>query len=74
MLCRHEIEESTCGVCRPRPGTAVPGWPRVTGGWVPARYPGRCGACEDRIFPGDQIRSNGEGGWLCADCGGEAAL
>ena len=35
----------------------------------PARYDGDCDACGYPFDAGDMIRSDGEGGWLCEDCG-----
>jgi hypothetical protein len=42
------------------------------GPWISARYEGRCAGCGDDINPGDTIRADGQGGWLCHDCGTEA--
>lgn len=40
------------------------------GPWITAQYPGRCSEnARHPVRPGDQIRSDGQGGWLCADCG-----
>jgi len=39
------------------------------GPWFEAAYFGDCDGCGSRIVPGDQIRSDGEGGWLCGICG-----
>ena len=38
------------------------------GRWIEARFHGACSCCPGSIRPGDQIRSDGEGGWQCADC------
>ena len=35
----------------------------------PARYDGECDGCGAEFEAGDEIRSDGEGGWLCEDCG-----
>jgi hypothetical protein len=40
------------------------------GPWFPARFPGRCSDCDKRTGPEDRIRADGEGGYLCEDCGG----
>ena len=37
--------------------------------WVTAEHPGICTGCGSKIDPGDEIQSDGDGGWLCADCG-----
>jgi hypothetical protein len=40
------------------------------GPWITAQYSGRCVLNRGhQIKPGDQIRSDGEGAWLCASCG-----
>jgi hypothetical protein len=41
------------------------------GPWFPARFDGDCDGCGGPFDEGDQIRSDGEGGWLCSDCGDE---
>ena len=41
------------------------------GPWFPAGFGSDCDGCGSEILDGDQIRSDGEGGWLCEDCGGE---
>jgi hypothetical protein len=38
---------------------AVPALPAPGKRPFPARYPGRCAACGEAIFPGDQIMSGG---------------
>jgi hypothetical protein len=73
--CRHEIEETTCGICRPRvtePRTSRPddAW----GSWFIARYSSDCAGCDEPIDPGDQIRSDGQRGWLCTRCGGGTGM
>jgi hypothetical protein len=67
--CKHEMERAQCADCRPRP-ERPPGVPRL-GRWTEARFRTVCdGECGGEIVPGDLIRSDGEGGWLCGDCGG----
>lgn len=39
------------------------------GRWFTAAYPGDCAECGEEIYEGDQIRANGEGGYLCSGCG-----
>jgi hypothetical protein len=68
--CKHLIEEATCGVCLPRPVGGVT-FPARLGPPVAARFAGECGACDQKIEPGDVIRADGEGGWLCRECAGE---
>jgi len=39
------------------------------GPWLEAAHEGFCPGCGDGIVPGDLIRANGRGGWICRDCG-----
>lgn len=41
------------------------------GPWFGAMYEGRCDGCQDRIYEGDRIRADGQGGYECEDCGEE---
>jgi hypothetical protein len=41
------------------------------GPWFAAGYGGECSGCGEEILEGDQIRADGEGGWLDEDCGVE---
>lgn len=71
-----ELPKDQCAHCKA--GTRVlpdeiqvPGDHRPTAGpWITAQLHGRCaGNRRHQVQPGDQIRSDGAGGWLCADCG-----
>jgi hypothetical protein len=42
------------------------------GCWFVAAYHGDCAECGEDIDPDDEIRSDGEGGYLCRECGEEA--
>ena len=42
------------------------------GPWIIARFDSECD-CGAQIFEGDDIRSDGAGGWLCDRCGEEDA-
>lgn len=53
--------------------SAVLGEPRP-GAWFDASYSGECTGCWDVIDPGDRIRTDGTGGYLCEDCGNEDGL
>ena len=37
--------------------------------WIYARFDGDCDGCDAPMLEGDHIRSDGDGGWLCAPCG-----
>jgi len=39
------------------------------GPWITARFDSDCDCCGDPMYEGDEIRSDGEGGWLCGECG-----
>ena len=41
------------------------------GPWFPARYDSDCDGCGGPIYEGDEIRGDGEGGYLCEACGEE---
>jgi hypothetical protein len=43
--------------------------PGVYGPWITAGHPGMCSGCWEDIKAGDQIRADGDGCWLCAECG-----
>jgi len=39
------------------------------GPWFTAQFGGPCYGCGDPVIPGNSIRSDGQGGWLCQSCG-----
>lgn len=41
------------------------------GPWITARFDSDCDGCGAPMDEGDQIRSDGDGGWLCDTCGSE---
>lgn len=45
--------------------------PPPYGPWFTAAYPGCCSGCDGGIEPGDTIRADGDGGYLCPGCGRE---
>lgn len=66
-----DLPREMCGHCHPE--RSEPGTPNPAGygPWVAAKFDGECsGPCGGLIEAGDQIRSDGEGGWLCEVCGG----
>jgi hypothetical protein len=70
-LCKHFVERRDCGDCNARHGVplSLPAGEPEYGLWFAAQYWGRCAQCGEEIRPDDQIRSDGEGGWLGACCG-----
>lgn len=73
-----DLLKDQCGHCqdRERDAEASRDWRvrgkhhrDIRGPWFGARFPGECDGCGGAIEEGDQIRSDGEGGWLCSDCG-----
>jgi hypothetical protein len=65
-----ELPVTGCAHYRGIPDTESAGEP---GPWITARYEGHCQGCDDDIYGGDRIRSDGHGGWLCQDCGAQPA-
>lgn len=76
--CIHDLDPATCSVCngaekrqqaqRPFTSAAERG---VYGPWFTARFPGMCTGCPADIRPGDTIRADGDGLYLCEECGEE---
>jgi hypothetical protein len=71
--CRHLVEQRDCADCRPAPAGSrrVPG---LYGPWFIAAYDGDCSGCGQEFSEGDEIRADGQGGWLARCCGGDSAL
>lgn len=71
-LCCHFIDTavSVCVDCLPA-GRMVRHElePSMFGPWREARFDGHCAGCDEQIFPGDDIRSDGQRGWLGRCCG-----
>jgi hypothetical protein len=75
-----DLLKDQCGHCqdRERKTEASSTW-RVKGKhhrdprgpWFEAAFDGGCDGCGEQIEAGDRIRSDGEGGWLCSDCGSQ---
>lgn len=49
----------------------VPDRSAAFGPWFTATYGGDCDGCGGEIVPGDEIRADGHGGWLCSECGAD---
>ena len=60
------MDSGECADCKPR-GKFLP--PPEYGPWFAASYYSDCDGCGGRIEPGERIRSDGDGGWLCLLCG-----
>lgn len=71
-ICKHLIDTgvSVCIDCLPV-GQRVPYEtdPSMFGPWTEAQFSGRCSYCGERIEPGDDIRADGQRGWLGRCCG-----
>jgi hypothetical protein len=66
--CRHLTDPAqSCATCNPAARLAPS--PELWGPWFAATYNGDCEGCGDGILPGDSIRPDGEGGYLCGECG-----
>lgn len=50
----------------------APGRGPDLGPWFTAMHESDCAGCGGEIMAGDEIRADGEGGWLCTECGSEA--
>ena len=69
--CKHLISPAgACGTCNPPAGQ--PPSPGLWGPFFTAAYGGYCAGCGDGILPGDTIRADGDGGYLCEYCGQES--
>ena len=67
--CKHLIDPaSACGTCYPPPVPPLPD-PSLWGPFFTAARPDECAHCGCDVSPGDAIRADGEGGWLCETCG-----
>jgi hypothetical protein len=71
--CEHLIERRDCADCRPGPGVPA-AVPALYGPWFIAGYDGTCALCSDDFYEGDEIRSDGGGGWLARCCGGDDVM
>jgi hypothetical protein len=68
--CIHDLSQLSCAVCSPPARASVAAFVIYDyGPWVEAGFPGRCADCGETVSPGDQIRADGQGGWLCGMCG-----
>ena len=67
--CIHDLDPVACGTCNPP--LARPPVPELWGPWFTAGYGSECDGCGDGIRAGDTIRADGQGGYLCSDCGWE---
>lgn len=72
--CVHEMIVGQCAICRPRvrAADAFDDPAPQLGPPFEAMYAGVCSDCGDRFDEGDEIRADGEGGYLgpcCADGG-----
>lgn len=60
-----ELLIDQCAHCRPAPAEPQPD----LGPWFAATYSGACAGCGARFAEFDEIRADGEGGWLARCCG-----
>lgn len=67
-LCDHLMEAESCADCHPRP-RARDRPPPEYGPWFEAQHYSVCPECEAVIRPGESIRHDGYGGYLCVGCG-----
>ena len=62
-----ELLAEQCAHCRPAPPAERDN--TGLGPWITSRYPGKCSGCGSRFDLFDQIRADGDGGWLANCCG-----
>jgi hypothetical protein len=75
--CIHDLDPATCSVCNgaEKRAAAESATFRSTaergtyGPWFAAKFSGMCNGCFEDIEPGDTIRADGDGCYLCEDCG-----
>jgi hypothetical protein len=61
------------GSVRPGAGSCIVAYMEtILGPWFVAAYHGNCADCGSDIEPDEEIRADGEGGYLCRDCGEDA--
>jgi hypothetical protein len=67
---------SNCAYCRPTLASLQAGAIArpLRGPWFEARLTRRCSNCDNTIHPGCQIRADGQGGYLCPNCGYSGAI
>ncbi len=63
-----DLLATQCAHCRPTPPAPKRDSARL-GPWFAATYPGNCASCGARFDIFDQIRADGDGGWLADCCG-----
>jgi hypothetical protein len=75
MAARCEITDlltDSCGHCNGAEARAAQEARAGLGPWFTAQYESACAGCEEAVEPGDTIRADGKGGYLCEGCGRDA--
>lgn len=72
--CIHDLDPASCAVCNGAVKRAAEQERslRRAGGhgpWFEARWGGKCSACGEEFEAGTVIRSDGDDGWQCGECG-----
>jgi hypothetical protein len=67
--CIHDLALASCAVCNGAEKRTAEEERPERGAWFSARYGGTCSDCRDGFAAGQKIRADGEGGYLCEDCG-----
>jgi hypothetical protein len=67
-LCRHLLEPATCTVCNGRDDHERVARTKGSGRPVPAKYPTRCMACQERVLVGDLIVATETGIFVHQGC------
>jgi hypothetical protein len=66
--CIHDLAPPSCAVCNGAEKRAKTERPE-RGRWFFARFGGVCSDCGGEFGAGEKIRADGNGGYLCEDCG-----
>lgn len=72
--CIHDLDPATCADCNGAVKRAAERERslRRAGGhgpWFEARWGGKCSGCGESFDAGTVIRSDGDDGWQCGECG-----
>lgn len=64
-----ELLVADCAHCRGHQAPSREPSSAGLGPWFTASYYSHCSMCDSATYEGDQIRADGQGGYLCSECG-----
>lgn len=74
-MCKHDMEGGCADCATTSPAVSPrPEYQPDLGPWIEAQWGGDCADCGSYTPAGEQIRADGEGGWLCGTCGHEGEV